>query len=551
MAAIIKSVIANAASFTTASIGSLGIGNLSAGAVTVTGDVSANTLLIDELVPPAEPVDTGQVRIYYNVATQRLTLVNSGGMIQEFATVTDIGSTVFVSVIGSTIDTITVEWGGTISDIAYYELCYRPTNVSVPFTLCNTYSISDPRQDTVVGLDADSFYEFRIRGLTSTNAGGPYASTIGKTAPNLPIFSADAAYYNLSVDATVLEYGAIESVTMVQRVSSDNTSTVDLGPLEITDGVTNSTIGFGESIVFNGGKGIATARTPGGDMYTMLPASSAATVLHFSRNRGSSQVVAFYAFDACTVSLLTGNDQQVTQTDTTPATHVFATAGASTFTFTGFGSFKLVNDMGILLLGFVTSLTGTILTDQIPILPVGAKLVGIPSQDAYMTSLTDGNTANASRSDGTSDSFMLSKSSYTAIGPGSVTLYTGPSVVVNYTAGSGTITSVADANGTKATPWLVPELLGTRARILTTTDYAAFFSESAGTIDIWASGDDPDTDAPIVQLTLVGTLGAFKAYTNNPVHIPYGAFVRGSVPFGMICQIPSSQDEYVSFALSP
>ncbi len=499
---------------------------------------AVRTLQCYEGAAPGPPLK-GFVRIYFDAPASRLVLVDSGGEKLPIAYLSDLGGAgVVVSVIVVSDTVLRVEWTETAVGATAYELQFRQLG-AMDFVNAGSFPPGTGGYD-LTGLTGSTTYEIRVRAIS--DFAGPYASTTGTTAPSIPFFSTEVAYFNLGA-ATTAAYGAVETVTDVVLIGADGAVLSSLGGMTPTSGVATTPIAFGQSVGFVGGKGVAVGYDGADNMFAMVPSFAAGLSLHFSRERFDPQTIGIHAFGACTVTLKNGSGTTVIQTDTTPAVHTFGVGGGSVqFTYNGFGSYSVTSDASVLLLGFITS-DATIPGDQMPVLPPAARLIGVPSGEAYLTAL-EATTATVTRSDAVSASYSLTPASYVPTGLGSGSLYTGASAVVDFGAALGTATSVADSNGTKAVPWYGISLLGTRGRILVPVDFAAFFAESAGTVNIYDSGGGFLAALPLVQ-----GAGApcSKAYTNNLAIIPSGAYFEADVPIGVVLQRSGSADEYASF----
>ena len=510
-------------------------------------DAEVPALSFERLAASPRLPREGWIKLYYDEARGRPVLIGADGSLFPIALTadTELAGIAVVAEPGaaSPSDSLDVAWTD-ITVATGYELEYR---VAVSGSFVDFPLVGAPTSATITGLDPDTTYEVRVRAVEN-GATGPYATTTGTTAPGLPIFQADASFIHLG-DGTTVAYGVVEPAgtpVTVTRIAADTVTETVLDPgMDVTDGIATAPIAFGEAITFTGGRGTATAYDGAGNMFGMVPAYAAASTLYFTRDRSAPHDINFYVFGPGTVSLTTRAGVSIDSA-------VFASAGSGSFTYGSDGSYTLSTDTGALLVAFTRSASGAAVPiDQQPILPPGARLIGVPSGDGYLSATADGTLATVTRSDNVTANYVLNLNSYTPTGIGSGSLYAGPSAVAEFTGGLGTAASVADSNGVKSTPWLRSDLLGTRGRVLTPTTYFAAFAESAGTLRVWAPGDDPGVDAPSATLALTASAGApcSKAYTNSGPALTVGSYFEADVPIGVVLEETGTDDEYVLFTV--
>lgn len=488
------------------------------------------------------PVE-GKQRLYYDKDEDRLFLVDSDGLKYPLAYLSDTGNSPILSltasanVAGDPTTEILVTWTD-VGSFDIYQLEFREIS-EIEFTRIETTS------NTFVldGLTPNTSYDIRVRAIISEVV-GPYVTTRSFTLDSSPVLDADIAFVCLGDGATTAAYGVVDDGVEVKRVLVGGSEVVLDASRNITDGLAVVPISQGEAITFTGGLGTATAYDGSGNMFEMTPTTDVAESLFFTRDRSQPHQVFLYAFSDCTATLAIPPNIVIGTTSLTSGV-----VGSISFT-TADGPFKVTNDLNVPMMGFVESAaTSSAPTDQSTIVTPGDRLIGIPSAEAWMSTINP-STITVTRSDLNTASFSLGINSYTPTGLGSGSLYAGPSAIATFTdSQGGSVTSVADSNGSKSNPWLRTDMLGTRGWILTITSYVAFASETAGTVNIWNPGLDPQTDSPSISLSLTQTPGApcTKAYSTNATARIVGSYIESSVPIYAILEQQTTDDEYILF----
>ena len=494
-----------------------------------------------ELTPP-----NGKWRIFFDTDLNRLTLKDSSGLKYPIGYLGDTGPSTITSLTaeanlaGVPSEELAVSWLSN-SSVDSYDVEYKlRSDQEFISQSVNVNSI------IIDGLSPNSIYDVRVRTIID-GVVGPYVTTSAFTLDNSFVQESTIAFVCLGDGATECAYGVVENGVEVRKILVDGTEVTLDTSRNIVDGVNLTPISQGEAIAFYNGFGTATAYDGSGNIYGMTSTADLSTELFFTRDRNNPHEVYLYSLADCVATLSTGSG--------VPLGSVSLTSGTVySISFTTVdGPFKVTNNINAPLLGFIKSATTTPV-DQSPIPLFGDRLIGIPSAEAWISTFSEGSVIDVSRSDNVSTSFLLSTTDYVPTGLGTGSKYVGASAIAVYTppenlGGGGSVTSVADSDGTKSTPWLRTDALGTRGWILTSTTYLAIASESVGTVEVWNPGLDPFIDPPSATLSLTQTPGALcaKAYANSGLALTTGSFIRSTVPIYVVLEEDSSLDEYVMF----
>jgi hypothetical protein len=490
-----------------------------------------------------DPPPRGTKRIYFDSEVDRLVLIDENGLKFPIAYVGEIANnsisslTAEANLAGTPSEEIVVTWilSPGSPPAQSYDVEYKPRTSSEfirESTTLTSYMID--------GLTPNTTYDIRVRAITD-DVVGPYVTTSSFTLEASFIQESTIAFICLGDGATECAYGVVENGVEVRKILAGGTEIVLDISRNIIDGLATTPISQGEAIAFYNGFGTATAYDGPGNMYGMTSTADLSTRLFFTRDRNSPHEIFLYSLADCVATLNTGSGST--------AGSVSLTSGSvSSISFSTLdGPFILTNDINAPLMGFVKSATTTPV-DQSPIVKEGTNLIGIPSAEAWISALDGGSVVNITRSDNATGNFLLSETDYVPTGLGSGNKYIGASAVATYPVDGrgGSVTSVADSDGTKSTPWLRTDSLGTRGWILTPTNYIAIASENTGIVQLWNPGLDPSTDPPSSTLSLTQSPGApcAKAYVGSGT---VGSYIQSDVPIYVILEEEDSLDEYVMF----
>ena len=398
----------------------------------------------------------GKKRLYFDSTEGRFIMVNENGLKFPIAYLSDTGTSPIASLTSSPNtsgdpSTEIISTWTLIPTASSYDFEFRESAGLGEFTAIslttNTFLLT--------GLTPNTAYDIRVRAIIN-DVVGPYVTTTSFTLEANPILDATIAFVCLGNGAIEAAYGVVENGVEVRKLLTDGTQIVLDTSRTIVDGLATVIISQGEALLFNGGFGTCTAYDGSGNMYGMTSSVDIAESLFFTRDRNSPHEVFLYAFADCTATL------------SIPSGGVLGTVslisgavGSIPFSTTD-GPFIVTNNVNAPMMGFIRSAAslGTPV-DQSPIVNTGNTLIGIPSAEAWISTIETG-IVTLTRSDNVTASFAINTSSYSPTGLGSGSLYTGPSALAEFsTSSGGTVTSVADSNGSKSTPWLRTCLLYT------------------------------------------------------------------------------------------
>jgi len=394
-------------------------------------------------------------------------------------------------------DSVDLLWSpGTTSDgisITDYILQFRENGVTTWTDIVD--GVSTDTNHTLAGLTPSTAYDFRVRATNGTS--GPFSEVFTfETFPNDPFFGVGFRAMNVG-GATTSSVVAFEDTTVI---------TLNGAPLTTLNQGQTFVFGSGQFDVIEGDKPIFVAGETGNDNHVWSFPYLAGSSFSFNTNRFDPQSLFIYAFEDASIELRDGGGALIDSST--------LTAGQNdTYSWSGTGSF------------FITS-TGTILpfatsngpVDQTPLLPAHTQLIGFPSSFMQLTTTVDGTNYDGIHSNSITTANTLDRNQIANIGPqGTTSLYQSESLVISADQPiSGA--SYADSNGSASAPFLPTTFLRTRYAVNVATEYAAFASLQAGTIDV---------------INAAGTVTQTLTLTRSgaDVNAPYRARI-GAVPGG-------------------
>lgn len=347
--------------------------------------------------------------------------------------------------------------GTTITD---YEIQFRVNGTTTWTTIADGTSTNTTYDAT--GLTASTDYDFRVRAFSDQF--GPFSTEV--TAGTLP---ADPFF-----DPSVFTAMNVGGATTSQVVAFDDTTNITLNgaPLTTLNGGQTFQFASAQFDVIEADNPIFVAGEIGSDNHVWSVPYWAGTEFSFNTLRNDPQFVYVYAWEAATVELRDGAGTLIDSS-------TLAAGGTDTLTWNGATNYHLTSTGTIL--PFQTS-NGPV--DQKALLPASTQIIGFPSSSMQLTSTADSNNYTGIHSNGVNTANTADRTTVITITPqGTTSLYQSEALVINADAGV-TGASYADSNGTAAAPFVPTSLMRNRYATNVATEWIAFASMEAGTIDI-------------------------------------------------------------------
>lgn len=386
------------------------------------------------------------------------------------------------------------------STIDDYIINYRTKGTST--WLLFSDGVNTQTSTQVSGLLASTIYEFQVAVAYDTTEQSSFSQLVeAETQPDSDLFDGDYIFMNVG-GATTSRIVALENNTRVYL----NDSEIAASPLsagqvaQITTARYDKLEGdkpiYAAGLATNGGGAV---QDNGNVMW--IPTSWAGKNFNFNATRNNPQVVFIYAVENATITAKEGN---------TVLDSATLNAGQSTnLSWSDYGSFQITSTGTIL--AFAQSGGTNFFYDVKPLLPSSLEIIGFPSTSMRLT--TDVNNTNYTykHSNSNTGSGVLDKVDEVRINPqGTSSLYRSSSLLISADqkiAGA----SYADSNGYCAAPFLPTSMMKKRFAINTNSDYVAFASKEAGTIEVYSPGQTVGVDTPVATMTLTRSGGDTNA----------------------------------------
>lgn len=380
--------------------------------------------------------------------------------------------------------------GFTIND---YEINYRKKGT--PTWLSFADGVSTNTTTTVSSLLEATIYEFKVRVQYDTSNFSDWSSIAeGETKPDDPLFSSPYAAMNVggATTTSVVAYYDNTAVTL-------NGTPIAASPLSRGQSVVITTSQFD---LIDADKPIFTAGRQGsggdGNKANMVwsPTAWAGKSFSFNATRSNPQNLYVFATENATITVKQGS--------TTLDTLVLSAGTGGTLSWSVYGSYQVTSTGTIM--AYHMSGSGNTRNDPKPIMPGHTEIIGYPSNSMRITTDIDSTNYNLVHSNSVTASGNLDKQDVIQINPEGATtsLYRSDSLLIladQKISGA----SFADSNGLCASPFLPTNLMKHRYVVNADSDYVAFASKEAGTIDVFDETQDIDVDTPIETLTLTRT----------------------------------------------
>jgi len=383
-----------------------------------------------------------------------------------------------LSVPSTLTDSVDITWsltdpgGFTIND---YQINYRVSGTSTWLTFNDGISLNT--SETINSLLADTSYEFRTRVQYDTTNFSDWSNIAqGTTKPDNPIFNSPYKAMNV---------GGATSSTVVAMEDSTNITLNNVALITLNKGQTHTftstqfDIIDADKAIFTAGK----AGTNGNNTQANVvwsPTSWAGKSFSFNATRDNAQRVDVYAIEDTSITIKQGG--------TTVASTTITAGNSGTMTWSVYGSYQVASTGTILAYHRSTKNSGKY-TDPKPLLPGYTEIIGFPSNSMRLTADKDATNYSFIHGNSTSNSGSLNKSNVIQINPqGTGSLYQSFALILSADkniAGA----SFADSNGYCAAPFLPTNLMKKKYMVNVSSDYVAFASKEAGTIQVLDSSD--------------------------------------------------------------
>jgi hypothetical protein len=381
--------------------------------------------------------------------------------------------------------------GFTVND---FDINYRVKGS--PTWLSFADGVSLDTSTSVTGLLASTTYEFRVRVQYDTINYSDWSNTAeGETKPDTPLFSSPYAAMNVA-GATTTNVVAYYDSTVVTL----NGVAIAGSPLSKGQVVNITTAQFD---IIDADKPIYTAgrRGSGGNTakanIVWQPASWAGKNFSFNSIRDNPQKLHVFATENSNI--------QVKQGTTVLASTTLTAGNGSILSWSVYGSYQVIST-GTILAFHSSGDPATRIVDPKPLLPSSLEMIGFPSNSMRITTDVDSTNYSLIHSESTTASGSLNKADAISINNlGGASQYAGDSLLISgdqKIAGA----SFADSNGNCAAPFLPTSLMRKNYAINISSDWVAFASKQAGTIDV------VDSAGTVIEtLTLTRTGGNSNA----------------------------------------
>jgi len=355
--------------------------------------------------------------------------------------------------------------GYTVSD---YIINYR-INGSPTWLVYND-GVNLDTTPTITSLSASTDYEFRVAVVYDTSNQSAWSNTAsGTTQPDSIIFGPYAAMnVGGSTTTTVVAYEDNTNVTLngaaLVTLSSGQTHVFASTKFDVIDA---------DKPIFTAGRRGSTS-AGGGANIVWNPTSWAGKNFSFNATRTSPQILEIYAVEDATVTVKQGS--------TVLDSATIAADGNATLTWSPYGSYQVISTGTIL--AYHISAGGSNLHDPTPLLPSHTEIIGFPSNSMRLTTTVDSTNYFFYHSNSVSNSGSLDKQGVFQINPqGTGTQFQGDSLLIQADQKiSGA--SFADSNGLCSSSFIPTNLMRTKYVLPTNSDYIAFASKTAGTIEV-------------------------------------------------------------------
>ena len=441
---------------------------------------------------------------------------------------------------GRTKSSVALSWtapndnGAAITD---YFIQYKETSSGTWLTFAD--GVSAANSANVTGLLASTSYDFRVQSYNGGNSA--YSNVLTQeTAPDDPFF-----------DPTVFSAMNCGGATKSSVVALDDNTNVDLNGTPLA----GSPINAGETLVFDSVVGdVITSDKP-----IFASGRLAVTAVDYQKgnivwnspdwagkdfitvgSRDAEHVITVYAFENADITITEG-----------ATTHV----NADSVTAGSFQTYRMPNNAG-----YKIASTGTItayqysegtgndrVSDNFPILPPSADIIGVPSRTGQYTTIAASTSYNWYESNNTTGGGTLTEGVFSsATGNGAQYSSPGARVIANDPIIG---RSNADSDGYDSAPFIPKAFMKPRYAINHLAEWVSFVSDKPAVIQVF----QPSGSHTTLTLTRTGN-NALTPYFGRLTNVPLGTIFESNVAFAAYyesdeaAEISSSrEDETVMF----
>jgi hypothetical protein len=409
--------------------------------------------------------------------------------------------------------------GFTLDD---YEINYKAKGS--PTWLLFIDGVNANTTATVSNLIASTTYEFRVRLKYDTSTFSDWSNTAeGETKPDDPLFNSPYAAMNVggSTDTKVVAYydntrvyhNGVELAN--SPLSKGQVVKLSEAPNNITTAQFDS-IDADKPIYTAGRRGNSGAGASSKANIVWQPTAWAGKTFSFNATRFNPQQLFVYATENSTI--------EVKQGSTVIASTTVTAGNGATLSWSIYGSYQVLSTGTILAFHSSGDPSGTY-ADPKPLLPAFNEMIGFASNSMRLTTEKDSTNYNMIHSNSVAVSGTINKQDVIQVNSqGTGSYYQGESLYV-FADQNISGASYADSNGYCASTFLPTNLMKRNYAINTNSDYVAFASKQAGTIDVKDGANN------IIQ-TL--TLTRSGSNPNAPFKVRIGTTAQGTRFFSTV-----------------
>ncbi len=372
-----------------------------------------------------------------------------------------------------------------------YLIDYRTQGSSTWLRFNDGISVS--RSTTINTLLPGTSYEFRVAVVYDTSNTSAFSNmVIGLTQPDSPIFGINKAMnVGGATQSAVVAYEDSTAITL----NGAALTTLNKGQSHVFNSVQFDIIDANKPIFTAGRRGGPGGSSGGKGNMVWSPSTWAGKIFSLNAIRANAQRIEVYAIENSNVTVKQGN--------TVLASATLAAGNGTTLSWSVYGSYQLISTGAILAFHYSS---GGGFADPKPLIPASLEIIGIPSTSMRLTANFNGTNFSYLHSNSVIGSNSLNRQDSITLNPqGTSSQYQSRSLLISADKEiSGA--SFADSNGYCAAPFLPTNLMKTRYAINVQSDWVAFASKTAGTIEVLDS-----SDTVLQTLTLIRSGGNSSA----------------------------------------
>lgn len=403
----------------------------------------------------------------------------------------------------SLVNSVDLNWSVNLPDgftVDDYIINYKVKDTSVWLLFDDGVSVNT--HATVTSLNPSVTYEFRVKVIYDTDQQSTWSNiSEGTTQPDSDVFGVNKA----------MNVGGATESTVVAFEDQTNVTLNGSALITLNKGQSHSFVSSqfdiidADKAIFTAGKiGMGTGSNDQGNI-VWQPTAWAGKSFSFNATRSNPQEVDVYAIEDTTV--------EVKQGSTILDSLNLSSGQTGTLSWSTYGSYQVLATGSIL--AFHMSRANGLYYDPKPLMPGHTEVIGFPSSSARLTSINDGTSYNLIHSNSNTSSGSLNKADVITINPqGTSSLFQSESTIIKSNKKI-SAASFADSNGYCAAPFMPTNLMKKKYIIPVDSDFIAFASKSAGSIEVL---DSSDTLVATLTLTQTGSdaNAPFKVRLANP-----------------------------------